>query len=100
LVIGQTTANPILLLKLVLLITKAGLLPCCSCPDCGLKLRTTKSPFLGKQRNMQTTVSKWGNSAGLRLSNSITSQLHISIGDKLDINIDKGRIIIKHRPVV
>ncbi|CAC9647794.1 AbrB/MazE/SpoVT family DNA-binding domain-containing protein [bacterium endosymbiont of Bathymodiolus sp. 5 South] len=47
---------------------------------------------------MQTTVSKWGNSAGLRLSKSITSQLHISIGDKLDINIDKGRIIIK--PVV
>lgn len=47
---------------------------------------------------MQTTVSKWGNSAGLRLPKSIVNQLGVSAGDKLDVRLDKGRIIIK--PVV
>ncbi|SMM97679.1 hypothetical protein SPONL_798 [uncultured Candidatus Thioglobus sp.] len=44
---------------------------------------------------MQTTVSKWGNSAGLRLPKSMINQLYISTGDKLDIAIDKGRIVIE-----
>lgn len=47
---------------------------------------------------MQTTVSKWGNSAGLRLPKSIVNQLQITTGDQLNINVNQGKIIIE--PIV
>gem|GEM_PF-5841071 len=47
LVIGQQNASRVARLNGSTLTTIAGLLPICSCPDCGSKVSTTKSPWTG-----------------------------------------------------
>lgn len=42
---------------------------------------------------MTATVSKWGNSQGFRIPKDVMENLHISIGDKVDIEI-KGEVAI------
>ena len=44
---------------------------------------------------MITTISKWGNSQGLRFPKSSMKELNLSIGDKLKILIDDQRIILE-----
>jgi len=44
---------------------------------------------------MTTTISKWGNSQGLRLPKDIISDLHLSIGDLVNIFVENGTVIIK-----
>ena len=47
---------------------------------------------------MVTKVQKWGNSQGLRVGKEILEQAHISVGDTVDLAVEKGSIVI--RPVV
>ncbi len=47
---------------------------------------------------MVTRVQKWGNSQGLRVGKEILERAHISVGDMVDLAVEKGSIVI--RPVV
>jgi antitoxin MazE len=42
---------------------------------------------------MRVTVSQWGNSLGLRLPKAIASQLMLSPGSRLDLQVEEGRLI-------
>lgn len=42
-------------------------------------------------------VSKWGNSQGIRLPKAFCDQLGIAVGDKVDVSLSNGQIVI--RPV-
>lgn len=44
---------------------------------------------------MTAMISKWGNSQGLRVSKEIMESLHLSVGDKVDVNVEDEKIIIK-----
>lgn len=44
---------------------------------------------------MITKLQKWGNSQGLRFPKEILRKAHISVGDKVDIAVKHGEIIIK-----
>ncbi len=44
---------------------------------------------------MITTLSKWGNSQGVRLSKEMMRELSLSIGDKLNISVKDHKIIIE-----
>jgi len=44
---------------------------------------------------MVTKIQKWGNSQGLRFPKVILDQVHIDVGDEVDIKIRQGMIIIK-----
>ena len=44
---------------------------------------------------MVTRVQKWGNSQGLRVSKEILDEVHISIGDAVQVSVRKGAILIK-----
>jgi len=43
----------------------------------------------------EISISKWGNSQGLRIPKSIIAALQINIGDKVKIFIDNGRAVIE-----
>lgn len=44
---------------------------------------------------MKLTVQKWGNSAAIRLPAQLISQLNISLGDQLTINIHPEGALLK-----
>ena len=44
---------------------------------------------------MTATISKWGNSQGLRLPKEILSDLHLVSGDRVNIFVEKNRVIIE-----
>jgi antitoxin MazE len=44
---------------------------------------------------MFATVSKWGNSGGIRIPKAILESLHIEIGDKIRIFLDGDRAVIE-----
>jgi antitoxin MazE len=44
---------------------------------------------------MRATISKWGNSQGLRLPKSIIKDLNLSIGDELKITTKDNRVILE-----
>ncbi len=44
---------------------------------------------------MTATISKWGNSQGLRFPKDIMKDLHLSIGDKVNIFIKDNKAIIE-----
>jgi len=44
---------------------------------------------------MTATISKWGNSQGLRLPKDIIDALHIGIGDKINIFIKDEKVILE-----
>jgi len=46
---------------------------------------------------MQATVKKWGNSLGFRIPKSFANQAGVSDGSKVDIVLDKNRLIITPR---
>jgi antitoxin MazE len=41
------------------------------------------------------TVSKWGNSLGLRIPRGIASDANLSEGSSVDVRLEKGRIVIE-----
>lgn len=43
---------------------------------------------------MQTHVSQWGNSLGIRLPKSIAESLGLKSGTKLDVVMEDGKVII------
>jgi antitoxin MazE len=47
------------------------------------------------KNTMQATISKWGNSQGLRIPKTISKSLNIDIGDVLNIEVVKDKMIIK-----
>jgi len=44
---------------------------------------------------METKVTKWGNSAGIRLSKDVKESLNIKVGDTLDVQIKDDTLILK-----
>ena len=44
---------------------------------------------------MTATISSWGNSQGLRFPKSIMRELHLSIGDKVKILVEKQKIVLE-----
>ncbi len=44
---------------------------------------------------MTVTISKWGNSQGLRFPKDVMKQLNLSIGDKVKFFIQNDKIIIE-----
>lgn len=52
---------------------------------------------------MEATISKWGNSLGLRISKKMLDELGISEGDKVDISQEGNQLVLKkalHRPTL
>ena len=43
---------------------------------------------------MVTTIQKWGNSQGLRLSREILGQAHLAVGDPVEVTLKEGAIVI------
>jgi len=44
---------------------------------------------------MTATISKWGNSQGLRFPKDIMKDLHLDIGDKVNIFVENNKAIIE-----
>lgn len=44
---------------------------------------------------MQVAISKWGNSAALRLPNSVLKQVSASIGGNLEMKVEGNKIILE-----
>lgn len=44
---------------------------------------------------MTATISRWGNSQGLRLPKDIMKELHLSIGDKMKVIIENKKIVLE-----
>jgi antitoxin MazE len=44
---------------------------------------------------MTAVISKWGNSQGLRVPKDIMNQLHLSVGDKMNIVIENEKIVLE-----
>jgi antitoxin MazE len=47
------------------------------------------------EKTMTATISKWGNSNGLRLSKEIMERLGLAAGDKVKLGIVDGKLIIE-----
>lgn len=44
---------------------------------------------------MTATISKWGNSQGVRLPKNIVKKLHLAVGDTVNIIIENNRVIME-----
>jgi antitoxin MazE len=44
---------------------------------------------------MTATISKWGNSQGLRLPKDIVNNLHLMVGDVVNIFVENDKVIIE-----
>ena len=44
---------------------------------------------------MVTKIQKWGNSQGLRFPRNILRQMHINVGDSVDVSIANDEIVVK-----
>jgi antitoxin MazE len=44
---------------------------------------------------MTAVISSWGNSQGLRVPKDIMKELHLSVGDKMNIVIENEKIILE-----
>ncbi|MBM3909025.1 MAG: transcriptional regulator/antitoxin, MazE [Gemmatimonadetes bacterium] len=43
---------------------------------------------------MITEIKKWGNSQGLRISRDLLAQLRIAVGDRVDVAVRDGALVI------
>jgi antitoxin MazE len=43
---------------------------------------------------MITKVQKWGNSQGLRLSKELLADVHIQVGDPVEVSVQEGSLIV------
>ena len=44
---------------------------------------------------MVTRVRKWGHSQGLRLAKSLLAEARIEVGDRVQVSVQQGRIIVE-----
>jgi antitoxin MazE len=44
---------------------------------------------------MTATISKWGNSQGLRLPKDVINDLHLAIGDMVNVFVQDNKVIIE-----
>jgi antitoxin MazE len=44
-----------------------------------------------------STIQRWGNSQGLRLSKELLKAAELDVGDEVTIRADKGRIVVEKR---
>ena len=44
---------------------------------------------------MLAKIQKWGNSQGLRLKKSLLEDAQLAVGDKVDVSVKDGKMIIK-----
>jgi len=44
---------------------------------------------------MTAKISKWGNSQGLRVPKDVMENLHLNIGDDLNITIEDNKVILE-----
>ncbi|MBN2963572.1 AbrB/MazE/SpoVT family DNA-binding domain-containing protein [Sulfurospirillum sp. T05] len=44
---------------------------------------------------MIATISSWGNSQGLRLPKGVIKELHLSVGDKINIVVENEKIVLE-----
>lgn len=44
---------------------------------------------------MTTQIAKWGNSLGLRLPKSVAQEARVDEGDKVDVSVRNGAIVIR-----
>ncbi len=44
---------------------------------------------------MTAVISSWGNSQGLRVPKDIMKELHLSVGDKMNIVIENEKIVLE-----
>jgi antitoxin MazE len=44
---------------------------------------------------MQVEVVKWGNSSAVRLPAAVLKEAHIALGDRLELRIEDGRIVLE-----
>jgi antitoxin MazE len=52
--------------------------------------------YTNKKENIMTaTISSWGNSQGLRFPKDVMKELHLSIGDKMNIVIENQKIVLE-----
>ena len=47
---------------------------------------------------MHTTIQKWGNSQGLRLAKGILQDVHLGVGDEVDVVVRDHQIVIAPAP--
>ena len=43
---------------------------------------------------MTTTIRRWGNSLGLRISKALAEDAHLEDGTPVDIRVEKGRLVV------
>lgn len=44
---------------------------------------------------MITKVQKWGNSQGLRLSKELLADVHVQVGDPVEVSVQGGSLVIR-----
>ena len=44
---------------------------------------------------MTTQISRWGNSLGLRLPKSVAQEAQVADGDKVEVSVKNGAIVIR-----
>ena len=44
---------------------------------------------------MLSKVKKWGNSQGIRIPKNILEDSCISVGEEIDITVEKGKIVVE-----
>ncbi|MBG9985066.1 AbrB/MazE/SpoVT family DNA-binding domain-containing protein [Aerococcaceae bacterium DSM 111022] len=43
---------------------------------------------------MEVTLSKWGNSSGIRIPKEVLVQLELEVGSELDLQVEKDKLIL------
>ena len=56
----------------------------------GMSLVNTPVTFM-----TQTTIKRWGNSQGIRISKEIMQQMNLQENDSLEINVYNGKMVIE-----
>ena len=56
-------------------------------------------PIISENRQLafitQTTIKKWGNSQGIRISKEIMQQMNLKENDNIEINVCNGKMVIE-----
>jgi antitoxin MazE len=47
---------------------------------------------------METTIQKWGNSQGLRISRTFLAEARLGVGDQVSLEVEGDAIVIRKAP--
>ena len=50
-------------------------------------------PFPAAPPPMRVTISKWGNSLGIRIPRGLAEDAHLAEGTTLDLRVENGRLV-------